>query len=102
FAERDPELTFIHTYPGTVITGLFGAADSPFISTFSWLLNALLYPFSIPVETAGECQMYALLRSGPGADRMDFSGDSIGREGYHVVKDAKEKLWAHTVEATTV
>ncbi|KAJ6604617.1 hypothetical protein DFH09DRAFT_1123290 [Mycena vulgaris] len=102
FAEQEPEMTFIHAYPGTVITGLYSSSDSAFIRTFSFLFHALLYPFSISAETSGECQLYALLSSGPGAHRTDASGESIGRTGYHVVKEAKQKLWAHTVEVTSV
>ncbi|KAJ7492654.1 NAD(P)-binding protein [Mycena latifolia] len=102
FAAQEPEMTFIHTYPGTVITGLFTSADSTLIRTFSFLFHGLLYPFSISVETSGECQLYALLRSGLGPERTDASGESIGKKGYHVVEEAKQKLWAHTVEATTV
>ncbi|KAJ7159073.1 NAD(P)-binding protein [Mycena crocata] len=102
FAALEPEMTFIHTYPGVVITGLIGAADSPYIRAFSWLLNGLMYPFSISVETSGECTLYALLRSGPGAHRTDESGEDVGSKGYYVVEDAKQKLWEHTVMATTV
>ncbi|KAJ7148392.1 NAD(P)-binding protein [Mycena crocata] len=102
FAALEPEMTFLHTYPGVVITGLHGAADSPYLRAFSWLFHIMLYPFSISTETSGECTLYALLRSGPGAHRTDRRGEDVGSTGYCVVEDAKEKLWEHTVKATTV
>ncbi|KAJ7249821.1 NAD-P-binding protein [Mycena rebaudengoi] len=102
FAEQEPEMTFLHSYPGTVITGLWNAADSAIIRSFAWLYQAWLYPFSIALETCGECQLYGLLKSGPGADRIDATGESIGKQGYHIVEKAKQTLWKHTVDATAL
>ncbi|KAJ7238216.1 hypothetical protein C8J57DRAFT_115242 [Mycena rebaudengoi] len=101
FAEQEPEMTFL-SYPGTVITSLWNAADSAIIRSFAWLYQAWLYPFSIALETCGECQLYGLFKSGPGADRIDATGESIGRQKYHVVEKAMQTLWEHTVDATAV
>ncbi|KAJ7251627.1 NAD(P)-binding protein [Mycena rebaudengoi] len=102
FAEQEPEMTFLHSYPGTVIMGLWNATDSAIIKSFAWLYQVWLYPFSITLETCGECQLYRLLKSGPGADRIDATGESIGKQRYYAVEKAKQTLWEHTVDATAV
>ncbi|KAJ7124612.1 NAD(P)-binding protein [Mycena crocata] len=99
-AARYPALTFIHSYPGVVRSGLFKASDSALMRT-SNILMPLLTPFSYSVEASGEHQLYALLKAGRGAVRTDAKGDDIGlTKSYHGSPEAMERLWKHTEEAT--
>ncbi|KAF7334711.1 hypothetical protein MVEN_02301800 [Mycena venus] len=103
FAARHPPLTFIHSYPGLVRTGGFKASDSLLLRASSSIILPLVTPFSYSLETAGENQLYALLKAGRGAVRTGAKGDDIGMEkGYFGSAEAMAKLWRHTEEATTV
>ncbi|KAJ6609595.1 hypothetical protein B0H10DRAFT_1813464 [Mycena sp. CBHHK59/15] len=101
FAAEDPAISFIHSYPGVVRTGIMQASDSALIRASS-ILMPILTPFSYSLEASGEHQLYALLKSGPGAVRTNAKGDDIGMKGYHGSEEARKKLWDHTVKVTTV
>ncbi|KAJ7133207.1 hypothetical protein C8R44DRAFT_772031 [Mycena epipterygia] len=102
FAARHPGLSFIHSYPGVVRSGLLRASDSSWIRA-SNVLMPLLAPFSYSVEASGEHQLYALLKAGPGAVRTNDKGDDIGlTKAYYGSMEAMKRLWKHTEEATAV
>ncbi|KAJ6583487.1 NAD(P)-binding protein [Mycena vulgaris] len=102
FAARHPALSFIHSYPGGVRTGLLKASDSRLLRASNFLVP-LLTPFMYSVEEAGEHQLYALLKAGPGAARTNAKGDDIGLTSrYYGSPEAMKRLWAHTEEATAV
>ncbi|KAJ7106990.1 hypothetical protein C8R44DRAFT_885672 [Mycena epipterygia] len=97
----NPGLSFIHSYPGVMRSGL-RASDSSWIKA-SDVLMPLLTPFSYSVEASGEHQLYSLLKAGPGALRTNDKGDDIGLvKAYHGGADAMSRLWKHTEEATAV
>ncbi|KAJ6533419.1 NAD(P)-binding protein [Mycena vulgaris] len=101
-AARYPGLSFVHSYPGVVRTGLLKASDSRFIKASAFLMP-LLTPFSYSVEASGEHQLYALLKAGPGAVRTNDKGDDIGlSKGYYGSPEAMKRLWKHTADATAV
>ncbi|KAJ7627785.1 hypothetical protein DFH06DRAFT_1006720 [Mycena polygramma] len=101
-AARYPGLTFVHSYPGVVRSNLFKSSDSSLVKAANGLLP-LFTPFTYSVEAAGEHQLYALLKSGPGAARTGANGADIGlTKGYYGSPEALPRLWKHTEEATTV
>ncbi|KAJ6475941.1 NAD(P)-binding protein [Mycena vitilis] len=103
FAARHPGLTFIHSYPGTVRTNLLKSSDSRLLNGVNSVLTPLLSPFMYTVETAGDHQLCALLKAGPGASRTNDKGDDIGLEkGYYGSPEAMARLWEHTEEVTAL
>lgn len=48
----------------------------------------------------GEYMLSALLQGEKGTYRRGSSGEDIGHKGYYGTDEAREKLWAHTVEET--
>ncbi|KAJ7907575.1 hypothetical protein B0H13DRAFT_2662362 [Mycena leptocephala] len=100
-AARQPALTFIHAHPGVVASNLYKSSNMPLVRAANTFLAPLLAPFIYSVQSAGEHQLYALLKTGPGAVRTGPKGDDIGlTKGYFGSKEAMERLWAHTEEAT--
>ncbi|KAJ6537766.1 NAD(P)-binding protein [Mycena capillaripes] len=102
-AARHPGLSFVHSYPGVVATGLLNSSDSRILKATSSILMPLLKPFIYSVETSGEHQLYAVLKAGPGAVRTNDKGDEIGlTKAYYGSPEALARLWKHTEEATAV
>ncbi|KAJ7649030.1 hypothetical protein DFH06DRAFT_996592 [Mycena polygramma] len=102
FAARYPGLTFIHSYPGGVRTNLFKSSDSGMLKAAN-VLMPLFTPFTYSVEASGEHQLYALLKSGPGAARTGANGADIGlTKAYYGSPEALTRLWKHTEEVTAV
>jgi len=104
FASKQPDMAFTHMHPGIVRT--------PAILPKHWIfkplkpfLYGLIYPFSISMSESAEYHLHALLegenggafRRGSKAELLENSGS-----GYFSTEEAKEKLWDHTVEVTTV
>ncbi|KAF7364181.1 hypothetical protein MSAN_01077400 [Mycena sanguinolenta] len=91
FAARHPGLSFIHSRPGNVATNLAKTTFVPLVS-----------PFLHSAQNAGEYQLYALLKAGPGAVRTNDRGDDMGlTKAYYGSPEAMVQLWKHTEEATT-
>ncbi|KAJ7473763.1 NAD(P)-binding protein [Mycena galericulata] len=102
FAARYPGISFVHSRPGAVITGLLKASNSPSLRIANTFLLPLISPFSYSVTTSGEHQLYALLNAGPGAVRTGANGADIGlTKNYYGSPDAMARLWKHTEEATS-
>ncbi|KAJ7327578.1 NAD(P)-binding protein [Mycena albidolilacea] len=102
FAARYPGLSFIHSYPGIVRTGIFKASNSASLRIANVLLP-LFTPFTYSVTDSGEHQLYAMLKAGPGATRTDANGADIGlKKKYYGSPEAMVALWKHTEEETTV
>ncbi|KAJ7643545.1 hypothetical protein FB45DRAFT_735704, partial [Roridomyces roridus] len=101
FANRHPGLSFIHSYPGGVYTPLFKKSNTATIRYAGMLLTPLIKPFTYTLQAAGEHQLYALLKAGPGAKLTDDKGADIPlKEGYFN-PDQVDKAWAHTEEPTS-
>ncbi|KAJ7465995.1 NAD(P)-binding protein [Mycena latifolia] len=102
FTARYPGLSFVHSHPGGVRSGLLKASDSRLVKAAS-ILMPLLTPFSYSVEASGEHQLYGLLKAGPGAVRTSAKGDDIGlTKAYYGSPEAMARLWKHTEDATAV
>ncbi|KAF5372364.1 hypothetical protein D9615_009253 [Tricholomella constricta] len=102
FAEKNPALTFVHSYPGVVRTGLASKSETGFIRAGSSLITALVYPFSTSYQDCGEYMLHGLLNSKQGFSRVGSLGEDIGMKRYFGSVEARKKLWDHTVEATKV
>ncbi|KAJ7615421.1 NAD(P)-binding protein [Roridomyces roridus] len=101
FADRHPGLSFIHSYPGSVNTGLLQNSNT---AALRWASNLtpFLKLFAYSFEAAGEHQLYALLNAKPGAKLTDDKGaEYVLKEGYFDA-DAVERVWKHTEEVTLV
>ncbi|KAG5648434.1 hypothetical protein DXG03_005008 [Asterophora parasitica] len=102
YAQRNPGLTFVHSYPGVVNTGLITNSDTPWIKATSSIYKALSYPFSVSYQDSGEYMLHGLLNNNQGFFRVGSRGEDIGLKGYFGSEEALKRLWAHSVEATTV
>jgi len=102
FASRYPQLTFAHGYPGVVRTSLMSSSDSPLLRASSYILPALVYPFSTSLQETGEYLLHGLLNHTTGAFRVGSRGEDIGMKRYFGSEEARKRLWEHTVKATQV
>ncbi|KAG5638299.1 hypothetical protein H0H81_000824 [Sphagnurus paluster] len=96
FAEKNPGLTFVHSYPGWVKTGL--GSSSFAISAFKTLFS----PFFMTYQDSGEYMLHGLLGSKQGFSRVGSQGEDIGMKKYFGSEEARKRLWAHTAQATKV
>ncbi|KAG5638300.1 hypothetical protein H0H81_000825 [Sphagnurus paluster] len=96
FAEKNPGLTFVHSYPGWVKTGL--GSSSFAISAFKTLLS----PFFINYQDSGEYMLHGLLSKKEGFFRVSSQGEDIGMKKYFGSEEARKRLWEHTAQATKV
>ncbi|KAJ7726148.1 NAD(P)-binding protein [Mycena maculata] len=101
FAARYPGLSFVHSFPGAVVTGLLKSSNTRSLRIANSFLAPLLAPFAYSVTTSGEHQLYALLKAGPGAVRTDDKGGDIGlTKKYFGSPEAMARLWKHTEDET--
>ncbi|KAJ7327582.1 NAD(P)-binding protein, partial [Mycena albidolilacea] len=77
FAARYPGLSFVHSYPGLVRSGMLKASNTASLRIANGLMP-LLTPFSYSVTDSGEHQLYTMLKAGPGATRTDANGAILG------------------------
>jgi len=103
FSEQQPDMAFTHMFPGLVRTNLTKPAHWALTPVW-FLMQAAMYPVSITAQDSAEYILHALLTGENGAFRRGEQGQLLKNEGpnYHVSKEAKSKLWDHTVEVTTV
>ncbi|KAJ7613093.1 hypothetical protein FB45DRAFT_759386 [Roridomyces roridus] len=100
YADRYPGISFVHSYPGVVNTPLFTRSNTATIR-YTGMLLPLFRLFTYTPQAAGEHQLYALLKAGPGAKLTDDKGADIPlKEGYFNPEQV-EKVWAHTEEETS-
>ncbi|KAF7974035.1 hypothetical protein HWV62_13563 [Athelia sp. TMB] len=102
FAEQQPDMAFTHVFPGLVRTDLTRPAHWA-LAPLWLLMQAAMYPLSIAPEESAEYVLHALLAGERGAFRRGDRAQLLENAGksYHVTEEAKAKLWAHTVAATT-
>ncbi|EAU89838.1 hypothetical protein CC1G_06990 [Coprinopsis cinerea okayama7 len=101
YAERNPGLTFIHSYPGVVKTSIISNSPSKFIR----LTGKIMPLFSLFMTSKEACAQYmwsAIFNHTGGAFRTGSSGENIGKKRYFGNEEQRKKLWEHTVEKTRV
>ncbi|KAJ7864205.1 hypothetical protein B0H13DRAFT_2353800 [Mycena leptocephala] len=69
-AAQHPALTFIHAHPSVVTSNLLRSSNTALMHAAHTFFSPLLSPFIYSVQSAGKCQLYALLNAGPGANRL--------------------------------
>ena len=120
--ERHPgKLTFVHIYPGLVMTGGFGDKRLPlWFRVVFWLLRPLLAFVTTPARESGERVLFAATENFParkegedarvGTDGVRGSGAyAIGNDGETMAigkiyaslraEGVKEQVWEHTTGA---
>ncbi|KAL1697053.1 hypothetical protein GGG16DRAFT_84682 [Schizophyllum commune] len=100
FAELHPEMTFVHSYPGVVRTSILANAPSLALKALYYVLYPFMTLIGHSAEDCAELMWYALYHSGPGVERINPEGESIGMTNYFGDEESKERLWEHTLEAT--
>ncbi|CDO75656.1 hypothetical protein BN946_scf184941.g9 [Trametes cinnabarina] len=97
FSEQNPDLSFIHIYPGIVRTPLLKTSH-PVLRYLNPLTSALLYPVSVSPEDCAEYMLYALLHSGDGFHRKTSQGDDMGKTRWYGTEEERKRVWEHTEE----
>ncbi|KAL1754905.1 hypothetical protein FB107DRAFT_214716 [Schizophyllum commune] len=101
FSARSPDISFIHTYPGTVRTNIVKNSDSYLIKALTYLFYPIAYLRTVvSEEECADWMTYALLNAKPGFGRYNNHGDDIGRLNYDGTEEQRKKLWEHTIEET--
>jgi len=101
YAAKNPDLAFVHAYPGVVRTGIMSSSDSLTLRALS-ILVPLLYPFSTSHAEAGEYMLHGLLNSTKGAFQFGSRGENLGMKQILGTEEARKRLWEHTMTATQV
>ena len=92
-------MAFTHTFPALVRT--------PMVLPNNWVLYTLLYGLtyfiSLSMSESAEYHLHALLEGENGSFRRGPKGEPLDKAtGYFSTKEARKKLWDHTLEVTTV
>ncbi|KAJ7759556.1 NAD(P)-binding protein [Mycena metata] len=101
FAERNPDISFTHAFPGLVDTPLLRKSPSTMLRAM-YYVRYLVFPGLLwsgkSVAQCGEYQLHGLLQAKPGASRTGENGDDIGLGGKDDAhwEEGKQALWAHT------
>ncbi|KAL2828382.1 hypothetical protein BJY01DRAFT_228435 [Aspergillus pseudoustus] len=106
-AKANPAVSFVHSYPGVVKTGLlrdFGALAQALVNVLFFLAR----PWTVPLEESGERQLYAATgvprnrAVGEGSGRpylVSWDGEPRGNQnvlGLYREKKIGEVVWKHT------
>ncbi|ESK87716.1 hypothetical protein Moror_1847 [Moniliophthora roreri MCA 2997] len=100
FSSRNPNIPFIHAFPGWVRTGLGSSADSIVVRAASAALIGLIRPWTMSYETSGEYMLHGLLNTAkePRAWRLNEYGGDYGMKNYYGTEAERKALWEHTIE----
>lgn len=121
-AKENPDITFIHSWPGWVSTGNIRRGHDP-NSFMGWLLYLFLEPivgfFSIRNEDSGQRHLFQCTSAAFGGRGVPWAGAEGTRDGNRVIlvnykcdqtpntkviqslrNNATEKVWEHTCEVT--
>ena len=104
FAERYPNIPFIHAHPGMVRTPIFKRSPSVMVKIVGWIVFTLARPFTISTEESAEWMWWTLLEieGKNGSFRTDPHGRELGKdEEYYGSEDKKKRLFEHTENAVS-
>lgn len=102
FAALAPGLTFIHSFPGTVITPFAANSENPFVRALAPVLNLALRPFARSRAEAAEYLWHGIFSLGEGAFRTGPDGEDLGDKNRHGTEEQKKALWDHTYSLTNI
>jgi hypothetical protein len=101
FAERHPNMAFMHAFPG-------GVWDTKLASSSTSRMLRILAPFftlyyrltGVTTDVCGEFMWSALLGHASGGHLIGKQGDELPKRQDLEDKAARELLWAHTLTET--
>jgi len=102
FADRHPNIPFIHAHPGYVRTPIFHNSPSYLVKLTGFVIFTIGRLFTISSEECAEWMwsIVATVNDGRGSYRMDPHGKDMGKTTKYFGDEEKRKgLWEHT-EAT--
>jgi len=102
FAARNPDLTFIHSYPGAVRTNLLASSDTKILRVAAPVLNTLLYPFISSPKECAENMWAGVFNHSKGAFQVSAKGEDQKNKEFRGTAEQRRKLWEHTAEATKI
>lgn len=98
-ARREPDLSFVHIFPGAVKTRVFDFKH--WAATLFWpIITPLIYLITVSPATCAEWMLYGLLSAEKGSNLLDNHGDSVGARKHPDLENAQLRLWEHTEELT--
>ncbi|KAH8823941.1 NAD(P)-binding protein [Flagelloscypha sp. PMI_526] len=101
FAVQNPSerLTFAHSYPGGVRTGLLKNSDTALLRILNAVLTLPLRPLMLSLEDAGEFQLYGMLQYTGGLQRFGASGENIESKGFFGDDEqVRKQVWEHSLK----
>ncbi|KAF9524463.1 hypothetical protein CPB83DRAFT_820017 [Crepidotus variabilis] len=99
FARREPDIAWVHMYPGSVYTRGMLTFGGPVIQFVLLLLRPLLWLLLAKKEDASERILFAMLSADKGLRRCNEKGDDIGMKNFPAT-EAGKILFEHSVKAT--
>ncbi|KAF8188956.1 hypothetical protein BJ912DRAFT_967462 [Pholiota molesta] len=102
FANQEPRIPFIHSYPGFVRTPIMTSFDSGILRATSRFLLVITRPLSISVsgEECGQYLWHGIYSTAtkPGAWRIGSRGEDLHKKAYVGDDIQRTKLWEHTTQ----
>ncbi|KAI0089237.1 hypothetical protein BDY19DRAFT_993454 [Irpex rosettiformis] len=99
FAEKYPELSFTHIYPGFVKTDIASTSDDWKVRFLSPLASIIVRFGGVSPETCAEKMWHGLYASPKtGWFRKDSRGEEMSPKS--ISPESRNKLWDHTLEVT--
>ncbi|KAG6815233.1 hypothetical protein H0H93_010493 [Arthromyces matolae] len=102
FSARNPDITFVHAYPGFVRTPLYSSADTAMFRGILSVMMTLVRPFSTSSAETGEYMLHSILSRQPGWYRVGSRAEDLGMKNFFGSDEARKRLWEHSVNAATV
>ncbi|KAL2823202.1 hypothetical protein BDW59DRAFT_100233 [Aspergillus cavernicola] len=99
-AKSHPSVSFVHSYPGVVSTGLM--RDFNVVArTMMRVLFTVAKPFTVPVEESGQRHLYAAILKAGQPHLVGWDGEPRGNQ--RVLSEYREKktgeaVWKHTLD----
>ena len=104
FADRYPNIPFIHSHPGMVRTPIFRRSASVMVKIVGLIVFTLGRPFTITTEESAEWMWWTLLENEgkSGSFRTDPHGRELRKdEQYYGSEEKKKGLFEHTENAVS-
>ncbi|KAI0787243.1 NAD(P)-binding protein [Irpex lacteus] len=98
FAEKYPNMSFVHAYPGFVRTQLLNGGDDWKLRLLSPLTHILSWLVGVSPEACAEYMWHGLYASKAGWSRRDSHGEELDAKPRS--SEVKSKLWDHSLEVT--
>lgn len=103
FAEKHPALSFLHIAPGVVRTPIIYSLgrENALMSLTNPLISILGYALGVSADECAEYMWRGMFASGKGWSRWSKHGEDVGNKNLWSTPEAQEKVWKHTLDATS-